>query len=129
MKISFDRQLATKSLKFNWDEMPLYNKDDDHEVRLVEIGDTVITMVKGRGGWNAQDTFAKLPDSMCQAPHFGFVVAGRVNIVTKDGPIECVAGDAYYQAAPHRVEWLEDSMLVEFSERNGFWDTEVMMKS
>lgn len=128
MKIAFDRQLDTQSLKFGWDEMPLYNKDDDHEVRLVEIGNTVITMVKGRGGWNARDTFAKLPDSMCQSDHYGFVVSGRVNIVTKDGVIECSAGDAYHQAAPHRVEWIEDSMLVEFSERNGFWDTEVIMK-
>ena len=77
--------------------------------------------MRGSAGWTAEDTFAGLPDDMCQAPHFGVVLRGKVRIVTKDGAIDCQAGDAYYQAIPHRVEWLEDSVLVEFTPREEFW--------
>ena len=110
-----------KSYKFSWDDLRASYKDDVWEERVVEVGDTIVSQVRGSAGWDAIDTFSLLPDNMCQCPHFGVVLKGKVRIVTKDGHIDCVAGDAYYQAVPHRVESIEDSILIEFSPREPFW--------
>jgi hypothetical protein len=112
---------SDKSYKFSWDELRTSYKDSVWEERVAEVGDMVISQVRGSAGWTAEDTFAGLPDDMCQAPHWGVVLRGKVRIVTKDGAIDCEPGDAYYQAVPHRVEWLEDSVLIEFTPSKEFW--------
>jgi len=50
----------------------------------VEVGNMVVSQVRGSAGWTAEDTFAGLPDNMCQAPHWGVVLEGKVRIVTKE---------------------------------------------
>ena len=121
MIIEVDFRPADKSYKFSWDDLRTSYKDDVWEERVVEVGNMVVSQVRGSAGWTAEDTFAGLPDDMCQAPHFGVCLSGKVRIVTKEGSIDCEAGDAYFQAVPHRVEWLEDSVLVEFTPREEFW--------
>src|SRR5262245_50704860 len=88
---------ADKSDKFSWQELKTSYKDSVWEERVAEVGDMVISQVHGSAGWTAEDTFAGLPDDMCQAPHWGVVLSGKVRIVTKDGNIDCSTGDAYYQ--------------------------------
>jgi hypothetical protein len=121
VEITVNFHPADASYKFSWDDLRTSYKDDVWEERVVEVGNMVVSQVRGHKGWTAEDTFAGLPDNMCQAPHWGVVLEGKVRIVTKDGSIDCVKGDAYYQAVPHRVEWLEDSVLVEFTPREEFW--------
>jgi hypothetical protein len=121
MLVTVNHLSRDKSYKFSWDDLRTSYKDDIWEERVVEVGDMIVSQVHGSAGWDAIDTFANLPDNMCQCPHFGVVLKGKVRIVTKDGSIDCVAGDAYYQAVPHRVEWIEDSVLIEFSPREPFW--------
>jgi len=121
VEITVDFNPADHSYKFAWDDLRTSYKDNVWEERVAEVGNMVVSQVRGSAGWTAEDTFAGLPDNMCQAPHWGVVLEGKVRIVTKDGSIDCVKGDAYYQAVPHRVEWLEDSVLVEFTPREEFW--------
>ncbi len=124
MQINHEHQPSTKSHRLNWTEERLAFKDEDLEMHLVEVGDTIVTRVAGRGGVDGMDMFAGLPNNMCQSEHMGVVLKGKVRIHTPDGHVDCEAGDAYFQAKPHRVEWLEDSVLVEFSGREGFWITQ-----
>ena len=121
MEIKINHLSRHKSHGFAWDDLMTTFKDEMWEEPGVEVGDTIISYVRGRAGWDAVDSFADMPDNMCQCDHFGVVLEGRIRIVTKDGNLECKKGDAYWQAAPHRVEWLEDSLLVEFSPREEFW--------
>lgn len=116
------------SHKWNWDSMPVAYKDDIWEMRMVEIGNMILTQVRGSAGWDALETFKGLPDTMCQSPHYGVCISGRVVIHTKEGDIECGPGDMYYQAVPHRVEWLEDSVLIEFSPREEFLKTQEIIE-
>jgi len=124
MRINHEHRLPNKSYRFDWDDSLRVHKDNDLEMHLVEVGNTIVTKVQGRGGVDALDMFAGLPNEMCQASHWGIVLNGHVRIVTPDGAIDCKTGDAYYQAVPHRVEWVEDSTLVEFSPREEFWITQ-----
>ncbi|MBF4768777.1 hypothetical protein ISU10_13480 [Nocardioides agariphilus] len=110
-----------KSYAFAWETLTTTFKDAQWEERGAEIGDTVMSIVRGKAGWDAVESFEDMPDGMCQCPHFGVVISGRIRIVTKDGNLECTTGDIYWQAPPHRVEWLEDSVLVEFSPSKEFW--------
>ncbi|HWC36307.1 MAG TPA: cupin domain-containing protein [Mycobacteriales bacterium] len=48
--------------------------------------------------------FQGLPDDRCQAPHFGIVVSGRLEIRYADSTEVYEAGDAYY-CRPGHLPW------------------------
>jgi hypothetical protein len=62
-----------------------------------------------------RDLFKGLPDDRCQAPHWGYVVAGKVIFHTAAGPEEFVAGDAYHVGPGHTPELFAGTEVVEFS--------------
>ncbi len=60
--------------------------------------------------------FAGLPDDMCQCPHMGYVVRGKVKFTFADGSEELYeAGDAYYAPPGHLPYLYSGSEVVEFS--------------
>ena len=60
--------------------------------------------------------FAGLPDDMCQCPHMGYVVKGKVKFTFADGTEEVYeAGDAYYAPPGHLPFLYAGSEVVEFS--------------
>ena len=60
--------------------------------------------------------FKGLPDDACQSPHWGYVISGRLRVVSSSGSEETLAaGQAYYLPAGHNVIVEEDALLVEFS--------------
>ena len=62
-----------------------------------------------------RDLFKGLPDDRCQAPHWGYVVTGRLIFHTAGGPEEFAAGDAYYVGPGHTPELFAGTEVVEFS--------------
>jgi hypothetical protein len=53
----------------------------------------------------------------CETAHWGYVLTGRAHVRYEDGREETLsAGQAYYLAPGHRIEVLEDSEVVEFSQ-------------
>ena len=57
-----------------------------------------------------------LDGHMCQSPHWGYLVAGRVVVDYADGTSEtCVAGDVVHWPAGHSVRVDADAELVLFS--------------
>jgi len=57
-----------------------------------------------------------LPDDGCQAPHWGYIISGRVTVTYTGGDTEsCSAGDLVYWPAGHTVRADEPSELVLFS--------------
>lgn len=60
--------------------------------------------------------FAGLPDDKCQAPHWGFVLEGKVGYRYADGTEEIInAGEAYYAPPGHTPLFFAGSRIVEFS--------------
>ncbi len=57
-----------------------------------------------------------LEGDLCQCPHWGYVLEGRVTVTYKDGGSEEVSGgDLFYWPAGHTVKVAEDAELVLFS--------------
>lgn len=70
-----------------------------------------------------RDLFKGLPDDRCQAPHWGYVVTGKLIFHTAAGPEEFVAGDAYYVEPGHTPELFAGTEVVEFSPTAGLQQT------
>ncbi|HWJ82045.1 MAG TPA: hypothetical protein VNS55_07400 [Nocardioides sp.] len=59
---------------------------------------------------------AGLDDGLCFAPHWGYLLAGRVVVTYADeGPEEVVAGELFHWPAGHTVRVVEDAEIVMFS--------------
>jgi hypothetical protein len=60
--------------------------------------------------------FAGLPDDACQSPHWGYLISGRLRVLSTDGTEETIAaGQAYHLPAGHNVVVEEDALVLEFS--------------
>jgi hypothetical protein len=57
-----------------------------------------------------------LKDDSCQAPHWGYVIAGEVVVTYSDGTTErCATNDLFFWPAGHSVRGVDDAELVLFS--------------
>ncbi len=56
-----------------------------------------------------------LPDDMCQCPHWGYVIKGKVTYHTADGDEMYETGQAYYMPPGHTPEIHAGTEVVEFS--------------
>ena len=56
-----------------------------------------------------------LPDDLCQCPHWGYIVRGKVTFTFADGHEETYeTGDAYYAPPGHTSRTYAGSEMVEF---------------
>jgi hypothetical protein len=57
-----------------------------------------------------------LPEDACQAPHWGFMLAGEVVVTYTDGAEDsCAGGDLFYWPPGHSVRVLQDAEVILFS--------------
>jgi hypothetical protein len=57
-----------------------------------------------------------LHDDACQAPHWGYVIAGHVVVTYTDGAEDvCVTNDVFYWPAGHSVRVVEEAEVILFS--------------
>ena len=64
-----------------------------------------------------------LPDDMCQCPHYGYVLKGRMRVRYADHEEVVNAGDAYYMAPGHSPTMEAGTELVEFSPKDEYQKT------
>ena len=65
-----------------------------------------------------------LPDDMCQCPHWGYVLAGRVTFRFSDRDETYEAGDAFYTPPGHRPYVEAGTELLQFSPTKELAETE-----
>ncbi len=105
---------------------------DDVDVRL-EIPGAVLRQRKGFGdargfsdisgefftlsaGVDTTPLFQGLDGNLCQCPHWGFVLRGRLTTTDADGATESVStNDLFYWPPGHNVKVDEDSEIIMFS--------------
>jgi hypothetical protein len=59
--------------------------------------------------------FDGLPDNRCQAPHWGYVITGKVSFKFADHEETYETGDAYYAPPGHTPVLFAGTEIVEFS--------------
>jgi len=103
------------------EEAPVAIEGDGVELRMKEIGGGMTTaFVTVPKGADFRPALVGLPDGLCQCPHWGFLVKGRLLMHTTNGDELYEAGQAFYWAAGHAPEALEDSEYVDFSPTDEF---------
>jgi len=91
--------------------------------RLVEWGGMLVSYETFRKGMDATPLFKGLPDNMCQSPHWGYVLVGRVRIKRADGDTILKGGDVYYLAPGHVPVFEEDTEVLELSPKQQYQQT------
>ena len=90
-------------------------------LRKEEIGGGMTTAyVTAPKGLDLRPAVVGLKDDLCQCPHWGYVIKGRIKMHTNDGEHVYEAGQAFYWAPGHAPEALEDSEYVDFSPTKEF---------
>lgn len=91
--------------------------------RIVEWGGMIVSYETFPKGVDATPLFKGLPDDMCQSPHWGYLLKGRVRIKRKDGDFVLKTGDVYYLEPGHVPVFEEDTEILEFSPKREYQET------
>jgi hypothetical protein len=103
------------------EDVPVAIEGGGVEFRTTPIGgDQSVAFVRLPAGTNLAPALKGLPDDLCQCPHWGYMISGRLRMHTTHGAEIYEAGDAFYWAAGHAPEALEDTEYVDFSPTEEF---------
>ena len=102
------------------EEVPVVIADGDLEVRVRPEDGLSVGWVRLPAGADLRPATKGLPGDLCPCPHWGYMIRGKVRMHTADGHQDFVAGEAFYWAAGHAPEALEDSEYVDFSPTDEF---------
>ena len=99
--------------------------------RNEELGGYTVNFVTFHDDVDATPLLKGLPDDRCQAPHWGFVISGRLHYRFADHDETFEAGDAFYLPPGHIPVGSEPgSQIVQWSPTEDLRQTdEVMMKN
>lgn len=98
------------------EQAPIAIEGDGVELRTERVGGGMSsTFVTLPGGADLRPATQGLPEDLCQCPHWGYMLKGRVRMHTTDGHQDFAAGDSFYWGPGHAPEALEDSEYVDFS--------------
>ncbi|QES47140.1 hypothetical protein DEJ50_04070 [Streptomyces venezuelae] len=102
-------------------ETPVAIQGGGVELRTQEVGgDLSVAFVRLPQGADLRPAVKGLPDDLCPCPHWGYMLKGRLKMVTKDGEEVYEAGQAFYWPAGHAPVALEDCEYVDFSPTDAF---------
>ncbi|GKQ37603.1 hypothetical protein [Streptomyces sp. A012304] len=102
-------------------DVPLALEGDGVELRMMPIGGGMsVGYIRLPQGTDMGPALKGMPDDACQCPHWGYLLKGRVRMLTPTGEELYEAGQAYYWAPGHVPLALEDCEFVEFSPTDEF---------
>jgi hypothetical protein len=103
------------------DQAPVAIESDGVELRMQEIGGGMTTaFVRVPKGADFRPALVGLKGDLCQCPHWGYLLKGRLKMHTANGEEIYEAGQAVYWAPGHAPEALEDTEYVDFSPTDEF---------
>lgn len=96
-------------------DVPIVIADGGVEIRVLDQAGMMVGFAQLPAGADLRAATAGLPDDLCQCPHWGYMLKGRVRMHTANGHQDFAAGEAFYWAPGHAPEALEDSEYLDFS--------------
>ena len=101
---------------FAREDVPVAIEGGGVELRMHEVGGGMTTaFVRLPKGADLGPALKGLPDDLCQCPHWGYLLKGRLKMRTKQGEEVYEAGQAFYWSPGHAPVALEDTEYVDFS--------------
>ncbi len=97
------------------------------EERHEEIGGYVVGFTALRSDMDLAPLLKGLPDDMCQCPHWGYVLKGRITWRYADHEEVSEAGDAFYAPPGHAPRAEAGSEFLQFSPSGALGETMAVM--
>ena len=105
-------------------DLPVTIGEDGVLLHEVEWGDLHIGHETYASAFDVGPLLKGLPNDMCQCPHWGYVIKGRMRIRYLDGEDEVIeAGEAYYLPPGHAPDVEAGTEIVEFSPKERYQQT------
>ena len=83
--------------------------------RFEELGEMTVGFQTFREDADSAPVMRGLPDDRCQAPHWGYVLEGRITFLYADGEETYETGDAYYAKPGHTTRIVAGTDIVDFA--------------
>ncbi|MEU7555341.1 hypothetical protein AB0B01_23875 [Streptomyces sp. NPDC044571] len=97
-------------------ETPVALEGGGLEIRIKEIGgDLTVGFFRLPEGADLTEALKGLPGDMCQCPHWGYLLKGRLLMRSADGESVYEEGQAFYWGPGHVPVALLDTEYVDFS--------------
>jgi hypothetical protein len=97
------------------DNLPILLERGETSLRGIEWGGTIALLYRIGAGTDMRPLMKGLPDNLCQCPHWGYVLKGRVRIMHEDGDQVVTSGEMFYVEPGHVPCFEEDTEMIEFS--------------
>jgi hypothetical protein len=91
--------------------------------RQIEWGGMIVSYETFPKGVDATPLFKGLPGDMCQSPHWGYIIRGRMRLKCPDGDEVLQTGDVYYLEPGHVPVFEQDTEVLEFSPKAEYQKT------
>jgi hypothetical protein len=105
-------------------DLPVTIEDDGVVIREAEWGDLHIGHETFESAFDLGPLLKGLPNDMCQCPHWGYLIRGRVHVRYTDNSEEVLeAGSAYYLPPGHTLVIEAGSETIEFSPKAPYQQT------
>jgi hypothetical protein len=101
-------------------DVPVAIKDENVELRMTEVGDMTVSLIRLKKGTDLSPALVGLPDDLCPCPHWGYMLAGRLKMKTTHGDEIYETGQPFYWSPGHAPVALEDVEYVDFSPTDEF---------
>ena len=104
-------------------ELPAVVEEEGITIRETEWGDLHIGHESFATAFDMSPLLKGLPDDLCQCPHWGYVVKGRMRVRYLDREEIVEAGDLYYLAPGHSPKIEAGTEIIEFSPKEPYRET------
>jgi hypothetical protein len=101
-------------------DIPIAIQNDDVELRMTEVGEMTVSFIHLAAGTDLGPSLIGLPADLCQCPHWGYMLEGKLLMRTPSGDQTYEAGDAFYWAPGHAPVAVEECRYVDFSPTHEF---------
>src|SRR3990170_7148398 len=98
-------------------ELPILLEAGPASIRGADWGDLRLCVVSVPAGTDFGPLLRNLPNDRCQAPHWGYVLKGRLRIQYASGEEVLRAGDFYHMPPDHTGIAEEDTEFLEIVPR------------
>lgn len=104
-------------------DLPLSFEGEPGFTRNAEWGQMNVAYEKLAAGTDTRPLLAGLPGDLCQCPHWGFLLKGRVRVFYADREEVLEAGEAYYMPPGHATFVEQDCEQLHFSPQGEYKKT------